>query len=105
MRDGTVRPALDQQRQAMRRARRQGYRWYVRAALMIVIAFLAFNRGGQLYRAVGIAVGFLAVLSWSLGRSMRRQAAQMEAKIDLMEKAGTTGEGEGTEARRHGGTV
>ena len=83
---------LAEQRKAARRARRQGWRWYLRAVLMLAIAVVALWRGGQVNVAIGAVLVLLALLAWSLGRSLRRQAAQMEEKLDLMEQA--TGNGE-----------
>ena len=85
-------PQLAEQRKAARRARRQGWRWYLRAVLMLAIAVVALWRGGQVNVAIGAVLVLLALLAWSLGRSLRRQAAQMEEKLDLMEQA--TGNGE-----------
>ena len=75
---------LAEQRKAARRARRQGWRWYLRAVLMLAIAVVALWRGGQVNVAIGAVLVLLALLAWSLGRSLRRQAAQMEEKLDLM---------------------
>jgi hypothetical protein len=76
---------LAQQRAAMRRARAQGRRWYLRSALMVMIAVVALYHGGQINRVVGVVMSFLALLSFSLGRSMRQGATDMETKIKLME--------------------
>ncbi|MFI5280570.1 MAG: hypothetical protein ACHQU1_08750 [Gemmatimonadales bacterium] len=76
---------LAQQRAAMRRARTQGRRWYLRAVLMIVIAAVALYRGSQINTVVGVVMAFLALLSFSLGHSMRQSATNMETKIKLME--------------------
>jgi len=75
---------LAEQRKAARRARREGWRWYLRALLMLAIAAVALWRGGQVNGAIGAVLALLALLSWSLGRSLRRQAARMEEKLDLM---------------------
>jgi low affinity Fe/Cu permease len=83
---------LAEQRKAARRARAQGRRWYLRAILMVVVATIAFLRGGQLYVILAGVMLLLALMSVSLGTSVRRQAAAMEAKIDLMEQ-GMRGEG------------
>lgn len=76
---------LAQQKAAMRRARAQGRRWYLRAAVMVMVAVIALYRGGQVNTVIGVVMAFLALLSWSLGRSLRRSAADMETKIGLME--------------------
>jgi len=75
------------QKGAMRRARAQGRRWYLRSALMVVITIVALYRGGQVNRVIGVVMAFLALLSWSLGRSLRTSATDMETKIKLMETA------------------
>lgn len=76
---------LASQRKAARRARAQGRRWYLRAVLMIVVAVVAFLRGGQVYYILGGALVLLAGMAVSLGTTVRRQADAMEEKIDLME--------------------
>jgi nitrogen fixation/metabolism regulation signal transduction histidine kinase len=75
-------------RAAMRRARAQGRRWYLRGVLMAVIAAVAFYRGGQVNVLIGAAMTLLAALSVSLGHNMRRSAAEMAQKITMMEKPG-----------------
>ena len=75
------------QKGAMRRARAQGRRWYLRSALMVAIAIIALYRGGQINTVVGVVMALLALLSWSLGRSLRNSATDMETKIKLMETA------------------
>lgn len=77
---------LAQQKTWARRARAQGRRWYLRSALMAVIAVVALYRGGQINTVIGAVMAFLALLSFSLGRSMRQSATNMETKIGLMEK-------------------
>ncbi len=72
---------------SMRRARAQGRRWYLRSALMVAIAIIALYRGGQINTVVGVVMALLALLSWSLGRSLRNSATDMETKIKLMETA------------------
>ncbi|MFI5208330.1 MAG: hypothetical protein ACHQX4_09955 [Gemmatimonadales bacterium] len=76
---------LARQRAAMGRARAQGRRWYLRSVLMAAIAAVALYRGGQINTVVGVVMAFLALLAWSLGRSLRRSATDMETKIKLME--------------------
>ena len=73
------------QKAAMRRARAQGRRWYLRSVLMVVIAVVALYHGGQINTVVGVVIAFLSLLSFSLGRSLRRSATDMETKIGLME--------------------
>ena len=77
---------LAQQKAAVGRARAQGRRWYLRSVLMVAIALVALYRGGQINTVVGVVMAFLSLLAWSLGRSLRRSAADMETKIALMEK-------------------
>ncbi len=69
----------------MDRARAQGRRWYLRSGLLALIAVVALYRGGQINVVIGLVMAFLALLSFSLGRSMRRSATDMETKIKLME--------------------
>jgi predicted anti-sigma-YlaC factor YlaD len=76
---------LAAQRQAARRARAQGRRWYLRSVLMIVVAVVAVLRGGQVYYILAGALVLLAAMAVSLGTTVRRQADAMEEKIDLME--------------------
>ena len=76
---------LGQQKAAMSRARGQGRRWYLRSVLMAVVAAVALYRGGQLNTVIGVVMVVLALLSVSLGRSLRRSATDMETKIKLME--------------------
>lgn len=76
---------LAQLKAAARRARAQGRRWYLRSALMVVIAGVAFYHGGQINVVIGSVMAFVALLSWSLGRSLRRSATDMETKLKLME--------------------
>ena len=78
---------LAQQKAAMRRARAQGRRWYLRAVLMAAIAVIALYRGGQVNTVIGVVMAFLALLASSLGHSLRRSATDMETKIKLMESA------------------
>ncbi len=76
---------LASQRQLMRRAFGQGRRWYLRAVLLLLVAGFGFARGGQLNVFIGAIMLILAVLSGSLGRTMRNNARAMKAKIKLME--------------------
>ena len=70
---------------AARRSRAQGRRWYLRAVLMVVIGVVALYRGAQLNVIIGSVMLVLALMSFSLGRGMRRSADDMERKIQLME--------------------
>jgi len=79
---------LQDQRKAVRRARRQGLHWYLRAGLMLVVAALGFYRGGGMFTSIGVVMIVLALLGAHLGRQLRRGAAEMERKLDLMDKAG-----------------
>ena len=76
---------LAEQRQAARRALRSGRQWILRGVLLVVIAVVAFMRGGAVYTILGVTMLMLALLALSLGRTVRRQARLMEEKIDLME--------------------
>jgi hypothetical protein len=86
---------LAAQRKAARVARAQGRRWYLRSALMCVVAVVALVRGGQLYHILAAVLLLLAVLAVSLGKSVRMQADAMEQKLDLMEQ-GARDSGQGT---------
>jgi len=77
------------QRKAVRRAKAQGRRWFLRSLVMLAIAWWAFWRGGSLNLALGIAMTALAVLSISLGRSLRHQAREIERKLDVLAGSGT----------------
>ncbi len=82
------------QRQAARKARVQGRRWYLRSVLLVVVAGVAFLRGGQMYLILAAVMLLLAAMSVSLGTSVRRQADAMEEKIDLMARGtGESGNG------------
>jgi hypothetical protein len=78
---------LEEQKKAVRRARAQGRRWILRGILLAVVAVVAFLRGGSFYRSLGVALAIVAVLAAHLGWQMRRTAAEMERKIDLMASA------------------
>ena len=75
-------------RKLARRSLALGRRWMLRSALLLVIAFVAFRRDGSLMFSIGVAAVLLAVLSFSLGQSMRRSARASLDKLDLMEKTG-----------------
>jgi len=77
---------LETQRKAARLARAQGRRWYLRAVLMCLIAAVGLMRGGQLYHILSGVMLLLAAMAASLGKQVRRQADEMERKIDLMER-------------------
>ena len=76
---------LAQQRLTARRAMAQGRRWYLRSTILCLIAGVAIWRGGQVNLAIGVAMVFLAVMSISMGRGMRRSARDAESKINTME--------------------
>jgi hypothetical protein len=79
---------LQEARRAVRQARAQGRRWYLRAVLMLCIAAVALHRGGQINTFIGVAMLVVALLAASLGHTTRRQATAMQQKLDLM--AGAT---------------
>jgi Flp pilus assembly protein TadB len=85
-------PDLDAQRKMARRAWAAGRRWVLRGILFIVIAFVAVFRGGSLMVTIAVVCWLLALLSISLGRQTRLQAAEIEKKIDLMQRGATGGE-------------
>jgi len=76
---------LAQQRLNARRAMAQGRRWYLRSAILCLIAGAAVWRGGQVNVVIGVAMAVLAVISVSMGRDMRRSARDAEQKIQTME--------------------
>lgn len=78
---------LEERRKAVRRARAQARRWILRGILLAVVAVVAFLRGGSFYRSLGVALAIVAVLAAHLGWQMRRTAAEMERKINLMASA------------------
>lgn len=77
---------LAQQRLNARRAMAQGRRWYLRSAILAMIAGVAAWRGGQMNIVIGVAMALLAAISISMGRDMRRSARQAESKIKSMEE-------------------
>ena len=77
---------LAQQRLAVRRAMAQGRRWYLRSAVLVLIAGVAAWRGGQVNTLIGVAMVLLAVMSISMGHNMRRSAREAESKITTMEQ-------------------
>ncbi len=78
---------LEEQRRRVRRAFGQGRRWWLRAALLLAVAAWGFARGGSFYLGLGAVMVLLAVMSASLGRTLRRQAQEAERKLALMEMA------------------
>ncbi len=76
---------IDQRRMAQR-AMRRGRWWYLRGAVMIVIAVRAGYMGGQVFRFLAVVLVVLAAMSISLGRSIRRAAKDALQKISLMER-------------------
>jgi hypothetical protein len=76
---------LAEQRQAALRALRTGRQWILRSVLLVVVAVVAFTRGGAVYLFIGATMLLLAAMAASLGRTIRLQARRMEEKIDLME--------------------
>ncbi len=93
---------LAELRKGVRRARGQGRRWFLRAGVMLAIAWWAYWRGGSVNLAVGMAMVVLAILAVSIGRSQRRQATNAETKIRLMEEGGAV---EPTDAHADGRTA
>jgi hypothetical protein len=79
-----VQQLLDQRVMA-RRALGRGRWWFMRGAIMMVVAIVAAWQGGQVYRFLAVVLVILAAMSISLGRSIRRGAQEALAKIDLME--------------------
>ena len=79
---------LMDQRKMARRALGRGRWWYLRGALMMIIAVMAGYMGGQVYRFLAVVMVLLAAMSVSLGRSIRRGAKDALAKIDLMDSDG-----------------
>lgn len=89
---------LEQAGRAVRQARAQGRRWYLRALLMACIAMVALYRGGQINTVIGIAMLVLALMTASLGHTTRKQAMAMELKLKLVQSAGA-----GPQEPEHGG--
>ncbi|OGU00741.1 MAG: hypothetical protein A2085_04025 [Gemmatimonadetes bacterium GWC2_71_10] len=81
-------PDLEAQRKMARRAWGQGRRWILRGVLFIVIAVVALRQGGSLMIMISVACWLLALLSISLGYQTRKQAAEIERKIELMARGG-----------------
>jgi hypothetical protein len=75
-------PDLDDQRRLIERARRDARSWLVRCVLLVVIAALAFRRGWIFFGAAFFALGLLVL---QLSRSNRKQAAELEKKLALLE--------------------
>lgn len=78
---------LEEQKRAVRRARAQGRRWILRGILLAITAAVAVLRGGSFFHSLGVALAIVAVLAAHMGRQMRRTAAEMERKINLMASA------------------
>lgn len=76
---------LAQQRALVRKARAQGRQWILRAMLLAVVAGVALVRGGAFNLALGTSMVLLAVIAVAMGLQLRRQAADIEQKIDLMQ--------------------
>lgn len=75
-------PGLDDQKALVRRARGDVLRWTLRAVMLAVISALALRNGWILF---GTLFGLLALMSVALVRSTRRRAAELAAKIKLLE--------------------
>ncbi len=78
---------LEEQKKAVRRARAQGRQWILRGILLGATGVAAVTRGGSFYHSLALALAIVAVLAAHLGLQMRRTAAEMERKINLMASA------------------
>jgi fatty acid desaturase len=75
-------PRLDDQRALVKRARRDAIHWAFRAVLLALVSGLALRYHWYLF---GSLFAVLALMAVGLVRSMRLRAAQLEAKIKLLE--------------------
>jgi hypothetical protein len=78
-------PGLDDQRALVKRARRDALHWTFRAVMLALISGLALRTGWILFGAV---FALLALMALQLVRSTRRRAAELAAKIKLLEHEG-----------------
>jgi hypothetical protein len=75
-------PGLDDQKALVKRARRDALHWAFRAVLLALISGLSLRFGWILFGAV---FALLALMAAGLVRSTRRRAAELAAKIELLE--------------------
>lgn len=75
-------PDLDAQKALVKRARRDSWHWTFRAVLLALIGGLAVRNGWLLF---SILFGLLALMSVHVSRSTRRRAAELAARIRMLE--------------------
>jgi len=75
-------PGQDEARALVKRARQEARRWMFRSVMLALVSGLAFARHWFLFGAVFLA---LTVMGVQLARSTRRRAAELAAKLKLME--------------------
>jgi hypothetical protein len=73
---------LEQQRAAVKRARREGYHWLFRAVLLTIISGLSFSRHWIIF---GVLFAALALMSVQLARVTQRVARVLVARIKELE--------------------
>jgi hypothetical protein len=78
-------PGLDDQKALVKRARRDALHWTFRAVMLALISGLALRTGWILF---GTVFALLALMALHLVRSTRRRAAELAAKIKLVEGQG-----------------
>ncbi len=72
----------DEARALIRRARGEARRWMIRSVLLALIAGLSFARRWVFFGVVFLA---LTAMGFQLSRSTRRRAAELAAKLKLLE--------------------
>ena len=78
-------PGLEDQKALVKRARRDALHWTFRAALLALISALSLRNGWPLF---GVLFGLLALMALQVARTTRRRAAELAAKIQLLEREG-----------------
>lgn len=73
---------LDEQRALVKRARRDAWHWIFRAVLLTIISALSFVRHWLMF---GVLFAALALMAVQLARVTQRRAAELVAKIKLLE--------------------
>jgi hypothetical protein len=76
-------PGLDEQRALVKRARRESFRWFIRALMLAIISGLALRNGWVIF---GVIFAALAVMGLQLSRTTRRRAAALLEKLKLLER-------------------
>jgi hypothetical protein len=73
---------LEQHKALVKRARREAHHWIFRAVLLTIISGLSFTRHWLIF---GILFAALALMAVQLARLTQRRAADLAAKIKLLE--------------------